>query len=168
MSHHYLGYHEILLDGRDYPSCRQRVESFFQRNELVRYDHIRIDQENSLSSENDSFWPRLEEALERNRNEIRKLTDLLAKEGYGDPGSWDRMEQGYLSKTVHTLAHLLDGFIGIDSCFYNCLEDSHGLSQPLRERIKKDPGNHWLIRVDCFAERESADRLPFLRRHLQQ
>jgi len=40
---------------------------------------------------------------------------------------------------------MLDGFIGIDSVFYNLAEDSHWLSAPLRKTIEQHPEHYWLV-----------------------
>ncbi|MEN8190009.1 MAG: hypothetical protein ABFS19_09205 [Thermodesulfobacteriota bacterium] len=165
MDQHYLGYHEILIDGSDYESCCRRVESFFNSSELVRYDHIVIDEKSSISAADEDFRQRIDSGLTENRQVVNKLIRELSDEGFGELSDWEYMEQGYLSKTVHTLAHLLDGFIGIDSVFYNCLEDSHTLSAVLRARIEKNPANYYLIRVEGFAaDRSRADQLPLLRK----
>jgi hypothetical protein len=57
------------------------------------------------------------------------------------------LPQGYPSKVLHTLVHILDGFIGADSAFYNLLEDSHWLSAKLQETIKENPEAYWLVPV---------------------
>ena len=49
------------------------------------------------------------------------------------------IKQGYLSKTLHILSHFLDGFIGIDSYFYNLIDDSHWLPSSNRPGHTKEP-----------------------------
>ena len=44
-----------------------------------------------------------------------------------------------------------DGFIGIDSYFYNLIDDSHWLPQATAKAIQKDPNHYWLLHIDCFA-----------------
>jgi hypothetical protein len=55
------------------------------------------------------------------------------------------LKPGYPSKVLHILTHMLDGFIGIDSAFYNLVEDSHWLSEPLRTTILRNPEGYWLV-----------------------
>jgi hypothetical protein len=62
-------------------------------------------------------------------------------------GDLESLPQGYQSKTLHTLTHLLDGFFGIDSHFYNLIEGSHGVSAGLRGKIDSSPGGYMLLAV---------------------
>jgi hypothetical protein len=57
------------------------------------------------------------------------------------------LKQGYATKILHTLTHLLDGFIGIDSAFYNLVEDSHWVSGELAEAIRVAGAEYWLVPV---------------------
>ena len=68
------------------------------------------------------------------------------------------LEQGYKSKTLHTIAHLLDGFFGIDSCFFNLIEDSHWLSAALKDKIMENPGQYWLVEAHPVFEASQPDR----------
>ena len=53
---------------------------------------------------------------------------------------------------LHVITHLLDGFFGIDSYFYNLVEDSHWVSEELRATIKTSPSRYWLIAVEADFE----------------
>jgi hypothetical protein len=57
------------------------------------------------------------------------------------------LQQGYVTKVLHTLTHLLDGFIGIDSVFYNLVEDSHWASEGLLKALQDTAGEYWLVPV---------------------
>jgi hypothetical protein len=54
------------------------------------------------------------------------------------------------------VAHLVDGFFGIDTVFYNLADDSHAVSPQLRQEIEATPGEYWLLKI--HAEIKSADR----------
>jgi hypothetical protein len=71
----------------------------------------------------------------------------LQETGLGRAEDLLTLQQGYPSKLLHILTHMLDGFIGIDSVFYNLIEDSHWLSAPLRSTILHKPEHYWLVPV---------------------
>lgn len=157
-------WHEFLVAGPDFETCARKVERFFKKNVLVRYERVRCDESQSLPAYGKYFHIRLQTALELNRKVVKKLVGTLAQEGFADLGQWHTMEQGYISNTVHTLAHLLDGFFGIDSCFYNLVDDSHQVSDVLMEKITKSTQGYWLIKTEGSSGRPDIDRLSFLRK----
>src|SRR4030043_54062 len=59
------------------------------------------------------------------------------------------LPQGYKSKILHVITHLLDGFFGIDTYFYNLEEDSHWVSEELKEKIKTNPPIFWLLSLEA-------------------
>jgi hypothetical protein len=71
----------------------------------------------------------------------------LKEEGVTSLDQLPELEQGYVTKILHTLTHLLDGFIGIDSVFYNLVEDSHRVSAGLSDAIRANPADYWLVPV---------------------
>jgi hypothetical protein len=71
----------------------------------------------------------------------------LKEEGVTSLDQLPHLEQGYVTKVLHTLTHLLDGFIGIDSVFYNLLEDSHQVSGSLAADIQASPTAYWLVPI---------------------
>lgn len=84
---------------------------------------------------------------------FEKLTDLL------------EMRQGYESKLLHSITHLLDGFFGVDTVFYNLEEDSHGISDRLVMAIKANPAGFWLVEAECTSDTDhDPDRLDLIRR----
>ena len=77
------------------------------------------------------------------------LIHELQESGYHTLVELAEIKQGYESKTLHTLVHLLDGFIGIDSKFYNLIENSHLISASLRREIKQTPAHYWLLQIEA-------------------
>ncbi len=130
----------------------------------MRYDQIYCDAARSCSAVDKDFAQSLRAAVAANKTVIKKLVADLAEEGFADPGKWHTMPQGYVSNTVHTLAHLLDGFFGIDSKFYNLIDDSHQVSMALMEKIDQSPQEYWLVKIVGSSERPDVNRVPFLRK----
>lgn len=130
----------------------------------MKYDVVHVLEEESFSSQREDFQQKIEMAMEANRKVIGSLQNDLKEEGFFDVSTWQHMPQGYASNIVHTIVHLLDGFFGIDSAFYNLLEDSHWVTERIMERIKNDQEIYWLITVHGNSERpDEANRVPFLR-----
>ncbi|MFZ5766870.1 MAG: hypothetical protein ACOY4H_14930 [Thermodesulfobacteriota bacterium] len=157
--------HCFLVDGPDRLAAVGKVNHFFASTVLVRYDQVVLVEEECCSATDAGFPALLARNIERNRELLAKLLGELAEEGFADLKRWSAMPQGYLSKTVHAAAHLLDGFFGVDSAFYNLIDDSHWVSDPLRERIEKSPDRFWLVTAVGLSRLPEADRIPFLRRH---
>ena len=138
---------DILVSGADFTSCRHRVSRFFERTMLVRFDEIRVDQEESFNAADQPFWVRLDEGISANRRTVNELAANLKQANYSSLEELQDLEKGYLTKILHTIAHLLDGFIGIDSRFYSLEEDSHTISSALRGQIAAEPQQFWILRV---------------------
>ncbi|MFC1837909.1 hypothetical protein ACFLYW_04440 [Thermodesulfobacteriota bacterium] len=155
--------HEILLAGSDFESCRQHVIRFFDRTMLIHYDEVLASEDMSMNGADSDFWSRLEQGVAANHQAIGELLNNLKVEGFATLEELHGVEKGYVSKTFHTIAHLLDGFIGIDSRFYNLEEDSHGISRDLRQKIQASPENYWLLRVLGRITSASEDPLDALR-----
>jgi len=120
--------HVFLVEGSDCFTCRQRVERFLARTQLVKYDVIRIEQERCRPAQALEFWPALEAGIAANRRFVQELTEELTVGGYTTLQDFMADQEGFPSKTLHIIAHVLDGFFGIDSGFYNLVEDSHWVS----------------------------------------
>jgi hypothetical protein len=128
--------HLFLVNDPDDRSAHDHVVHFFDTTTLARYEKIKIVEKEIISAENKLFYPRLDKALEENQEIIAGLIRELRQEsGIDNINELAKIAQGFASKTLHTIAHLLDGFFGIDSCFFNLVEDSHGLSAELRKKI---------------------------------
>ena len=146
-----ISLHKILVAGDSYEHCAQQVRRFFDLTSLVIYDCIEPRRELSRSGLDTDFSARIEEAIDRNRRLVREFTADLEKAGVRSTAELPSVEQGFVSKTLHILAHFLDGFIGIDSHFYNLPDDSHWLPSPTAAAIAADPGRYWLIHIDCYS-----------------
>ena len=157
--------HMLLVAGQNYESCRDNVLRFFHNTVLVKYDRVTVIADESASALQDDFMVKLESWVEKNRQRVGQLLTELRQEGFGDLSNWQSMPQGYPSKTVHEIAHLLDGFFGIDSAFYNLIDDSHWVSAQLQQEIRRYPERYWLVRADGSSQLPEVDRIPFLRRH---
>lgn len=157
--------HSFLAEADDVQEAMHKVRHFFATTVLVRYDEVLMAEENGWSAADDSFGAELELGVSRNRQLLKELLAELGDEGFADLDRWETMPQGYLSKTVHAAAHMLDGFFGVDSAFYNLIDDSHWVSQPLRARIRQNPSRFWLVKAVGISRRPEVDRVPFLRRH---
>jgi hypothetical protein len=157
--------HKLLVAGQSYEACRDNVLRFFHNTVLVKYDRVRVIADEAVSALQDGFMEKLEDGVEQNRRRVGQLLAELRQEGFSELGAWQNMPQGYPSKTVHEIAHLLDGFFGIDSAFYNLIDDSHWVSAQLRQEMSRNPVRYWLIRADGSSQVAEADRVPFLRRH---
>jgi hypothetical protein len=139
----------FLVDEGTYSVGCERIIHFLDNSDLVKYDNIEFDPDQSCSALERQFWQMLESTIEKNRQSILGLIDELQKNGYSKFADLSEMKQGYESKIMHILVHLLDGFIGIDSSFYNIIEDSHQVSDSLRQKIERTPEKYQLIQVSA-------------------
>jgi hypothetical protein len=155
--------HDILLTGKDFATCRDHVSRFFERTMLIRYDKVQVMEEESLNATEKDFWNRLAQGISANQKIIEELLHNLKDEGFATLEELHNVEKGYISKTFHTIAHLLDGFIGIDSRFYNLEEDSHGISQELQQKISATPAEYWILKVCGKIASTAEDPLDALR-----
>lgn len=151
--------HIMLVCAPDRETAVSDVLRFAQHNKLVRYDNVSV--ETVCSAEQPEFWSLVEEGTGRNRETSEKLLTELMHEGYSSILDLAALPQGYLSKLLHTVAHLQDGFFGIDSGFYNLAEDSHQISARLRRDMAQNPGNYRAVEVRCvyFHHEDTFDAL---------
>jgi hypothetical protein len=146
-----ISQHKMLLAGDSFNHCSEQVHKFFDLTSLVIYDCIEVIESKSFSGLDGAFFDLLVKAETRNRQTMQELIDELVKAKIRKTVDFQLIEQGYLSKTLHILSHFLDGFIGIDSYFYNTLDDSHWLPPTTAKAIRKHPHHYWLLHIDCFA-----------------
>jgi hypothetical protein len=118
-----LARHIVLASAESKEECKAQVLHFFDTTSLVRYDRIVVDESRHLSARDDTFPAALEKALDRNRQILSELVDELGAAG----------------------------FIGIDSVFYNLVNDSHWLPGETAARILDEPDRFWLISLDCYS-----------------
>lgn len=141
----------MLLAGDSFDHCSEQVHKFFDLTSLVIYDCVETIESKSFSGLDAVFFGQIEKAEGFNRQTVQDLIDELLKAKIRKTIDFRDIEQGYLSKTLHILTHFLDGFIGIDSYFYNLIDDSHWLPSATAELIHNDPKHYWLLHIDCFA-----------------
>lgn len=152
--------HWMLCTGNDFATARDTVHSFFNKSILLAYDDICVIESASCSADNVRFWEELEEGVAANRLVLCGFLDELRAEGCQEIDDLKELPLGFPSKMLHLIAHLLDGFIGIDSVFYNLIEDSHWLSKKVRDAILEAPANYWLLKVEAhFISSEAASFL---------
>ncbi|MFT5698831.1 MAG: hypothetical protein ACI8ZB_001687 [Desulforhopalus sp.] len=145
-----ISQHNILLGGESFAHCNQQVHKFFDLTSLVIYDCIEVQELRSVSGLDAHFLEIIDQMQAKNRRIVKGLIAEISKSGITRTQDLIKIEQGYLSKTFHILSHFLDGFIGIDSHFYNLLDDSHWLSGQTRQIIEENPTHYWLLHVDGF------------------
>ena len=115
--------------------------------QLVVYHSILIKEEEILPAGSERFWLEIESGITANRAFCRTMLQELQETGLREVDDLLTLEPGYPSKVLHILTHMLDGFIGIDSVFYNLEEESHWLSESLRATIRQRPHHYWLVPV---------------------
>ncbi len=146
-----LAQHKVLLSGDSFDHCCDQLHRFFDLTSLVIYDCIEARKELSFSGLDGAFFTQVTAAEDRNRTMVSELIAELEKNGIQHSEDLQHIAQGYLSKTLHILSHFLDGFIGIDSFFYNLLDDSHWLPAQTRITIDNNPSHYWLVHIDCYS-----------------
>jgi len=140
--------HEILVKGKDLETCKNKVLRFFSDYQLVRYSSITILEDESLPASDPGFGSRLEGAERENRRILHELVEELRDEGVALLNDLENMPEGYRTKMLHVITHLLDGFFGIDSYFYNLEEDSHQVSEEMKRKIAGSVANYWLLPLE--------------------
>lgn len=146
-----ISQHKLLVTGESFDQCRSQVENFFRKTTLVKYDCIKVRDKKSFSGLDAVFIESTEKAIQQNRQMLEGLLDELRISGCHKLEDLKRLPQGYESKTLHIISHILDGFIGIDSSFYNLIDDSHWILGRTEEELQIRPEKFWLIHVDCFS-----------------
>ena len=156
--------HLFLTPGSSPENSRQRVSRFLDRSQLVRYAAVAFLPSRTISGDQAGFNETLDAGLARNRAALDELLGELAIEGFRDLADLASTPQGYPSKLLHTVAHLVDGFFGIDSAFYNLAEDSHRVSAALRQKIQRQPTGFWLVGLTGSSEVPDGDPVNELRK----
>lgn len=139
----------FLVEAKTYTQGCDKIAHFLDKTLLIKYDNIEFTRDRSCSASDQEFWAMVDDGLEQNRQSVIGLIDELRENGYGQLTELAGMRQGYESKLLHILVHLLDGFIGIDSKFYNLVEDSHQVSEALRRKIEQTPDHYQLLQVEA-------------------
>lgn len=139
--------HLFLVRAKTTALAGRHVARYLDSNELISYTAFFVPEAEILAGSDPAFTAQLERGLAANRTFGRRMLDHLRAEGITELDQLLDLEQGYATKVLHTLTHLLDGFIGIDSMFYNLIEDSHGLSPSLAATLCANPEGCWLVSV---------------------
>jgi len=137
--------HFFLVHSQSARLAAQHVERYLAGNQLISYADFFVRETEVLNGIDSHFPVAIEQGLAANRAFARRMLDHLREEGLTTLEQLLDLQQGYATKVLHTLTHLLDGFIGIDSVFYNLVEDSHGLSADLAEALRSAPVEYWLV-----------------------
>ena len=145
-----LASHAVLSEGDDEQSCTQQVLHYFETTSLVCYDKIVVDEVLRAASE-PGFNAALETEIERNRRTLERFVSELGTTGFETRTDLLSLDQGYHSKVLHIIAHFLDGFIGIDSAFYNLIDDSHWVPEETGRRIAETPDRFSLLFLKCYS-----------------
>lgn len=158
--------HIFLVSGENYPEAKGKVEHFLTKNLLVRYSALLFDDEKAMDNLQEQFFATIRWAEEQNVLTLQGLLSEFVDLGYDTVSDLSRVPQGYESKLLHTVTHLLDGFFGLDSFFYNLVEDSNRISTSLLEKIGKHMDKEFfLVHVQgSFRSLDEADQIPNMRR----
>ncbi len=141
-------YHEFLVEGQTLSECKGKIKRFFDLYELVSYSDIFFLEPMVLRGDHPGFWDRLSTSESVNRDLLRLWLEELGDTGVRSLEDLIHLPQGYPSKLLHTITHILDGFFGVDSYFFNLIEDSHWVSPGLKSLVEKRPNLYWLISVE--------------------
>lgn len=142
--------HWILVKADSKEKAKTHIKSFLDKYELLYYDKIEFSK--TLRGDDVKFFDTLFSLMKINKNIIKSFINDLEEEGYKTLRDLKDLPQGYLSKILHTLTHLLDGFMGIDSYFYNLIEDSHFVSKKEIHAIQREPEKYYLVKIKGYSE----------------
>ena len=144
---HYPITHYLLARAQSNVLAAQYVERYIASSQLISYAEFFVRVDEVLASDHAQFWTTLEHGVTANHQFARRMLTHLQEEGVERLDQLLELKQGYATKVLHTLTHLLDGFIGVDSVFYNLVEDSHWVSDSLAAEIRAQRGAYWLVPV---------------------
>ncbi len=144
--------HLVLVSAPSIEKGSAQVQDFFLNSLLVRYDKIEIRAEKCHRGSDKEFKAALQNSLATNRKNVCNLIEEFKKTGFQTADDLIKVKHGYPSKTLHIISHFLDGFIGIDSVFYNLIEESHCISEETARAIERAPKKFWLIHLDCYSD----------------
>jgi hypothetical protein len=144
--------HLILVSAPSIEKGCGQVQEFFLNSLLVRYDKIEIRIEKCHGGNDEEFNVALNNSIAANRKTLCNFIEEFKKTGFQTVNDLAKVEHGYPSKMLHIITHFLDGFIGIDSAFYNLIEDNHWISEETTRAIEATPKKFWLIHLDCYSE----------------
>lgn len=147
-------YHDFLVEADGFELAKRKVLRFLDRYELISYLGLDVIEQRCFLASRLEFRPLAESGMRENRRVLAELLTELNSAGAKTLDDLKGLPQGYLTKVLHTLAHILDGFFGVDSCFYNLVDDSHWISAARMERISAAPSQYWLVGVEIAYKQE--------------
>lgn len=139
--------HFFLVEADTSINGMNQVRRYLEGNQLITYTDLVIRDDEVVQGDDARFWPSLEQGVAKNMEFARSMVNVLREEGVTTVHDLLRIREGYLTKVLHTLTHILDGFIGVDTVFYNLIEDSHRVSGTLKQAIERNSTGYWLIAV---------------------
>ncbi len=145
-----LARHVILVSAETAGNAKTRIRQFFDRTSLVRYDRIDF-VGMPLSAQDNAFTLMLKQGLDENHRILDRFIEELGNTGLSPQCDLAEIPQGYQSKILHIIAHFLDGFIGVDSAFYNLIDDSHWLTDETAHAVTESPERYWLCSLDGYS-----------------
>jgi hypothetical protein len=141
--------HDLLVTAEKFADAEKRVRLFFDKSQLVHYDFVDVDREKSCNAADQRFSEGIAAGIADNKRILAELLAKLQDEGCRELADLLALPQGFQSKMLHTMSHLLDGFFGIDSKLFDIDEISHWITPNRRSEIEENPGRCWLIRVEA-------------------
>ncbi len=147
--------HIFLVQAESIKEACHQVTHFLQTSELVSYAQLNIDAARVKAGDSDGFWKDLQQGAKKNKEFSRRVLHELQAAGVHEVNDLLTLPLGYPSKLLHILTHMVDGFFGVDSFFYNLVEDSHWLGEKVEARIRKNPEQFWLVPVETEQVRKS-------------
>jgi len=145
-----LASHLLLVAAETAADGETRVRQFFDRTSLVLYDRLDLTGA-AVPATDRAFQPKLQAGLEQNHRLLERFIEELGSTGCSTRRDLAGLPQGYQSKILHIIAHFLDGFIGVDSAFYNLVDDSHWLPDETAVAIDATPEKFWLFALAGYS-----------------
>lgn len=148
----FISTHIVLVSADDREKAYLQVQKFFKKTQLVHYDAIDILKEKSFSGTEKKFSTAMDAGIKKNRSTLNKFIQEFKNTGFETIADLNSVTHGYPSKLLHIITHFLDGFIGVDTTFYNLIEDSHWVSDETYALINNTPGHYWVITLNGYSE----------------
>jgi hypothetical protein len=151
--------HFILVSGPDLATCEHHIRLYFEKSQLVQYDSIEIDHSHCMNATDSKFEKLIKQGIDSNREIVSDLLRKLNREGCTNLQDILTIPQGFQSKLLHTMSHILDGFFGIDSKFYDIDEISHWITDNRRKQITGSPETCWLMKIEAQSVYEGFEKV---------
>ncbi len=139
--------HSMLLQKDTFEAAREQVLNYFEKTILINYDFVEIIREKSYQGTDPEFWTELESGVSANLEAVHEFASKLKENDCHSLEDILNLRDRYSCKLLHIITHFMDGFIGVDSVFYSLIEDSHWLSEHLRNSIIQNPEQFFLVSV---------------------